>query len=222
EPFFWKDGEYNLDDIIEFSEKLGFFRVVVCTNGTFPLQSKASYLWVSLDGQPAQHNTIRGRIYDDVLNNLNNSNHRGIYVNFTVSAVNAWNFEQAAAQIFDIKNVRGIFFHLFTPYLGSNKAMILDEKTKRSVIDKLIRIKRRHPFRVVNTFDGLKYLKRDKWRRPVWSSITINQGQLGLCCCRKGIYDETVCKECGCSPAVESFVLQEAKPAAIIENLRFL
>ena len=222
EPFLWKDAEYNLDDVVDFAKRLGFFKIVICTNGTFSLQSKADYLWVSLDGQAAQHNLIRGRIYDDVLNNLNKSNHRGIYINFTVSAVNIENFEQATARVFNIKNVRGVFFHLFTPYLGSDRALALDEKSKRSIIDKLIKIKRKHPFRVVNTFVGLKYLKNDKWRRPVWSSITINQGQLGLCCCRKGIYDETVCKQCGCSPAVESFVLQEAKPAAIIENLRFL
>lgn len=100
--------------------------------------------------------------------------------------------------------------------------LVINETQRTIVIEKLMKIKRKHPFKVVNTFDGLKYLKNNQWRRPVWSSITINQGQMGLCCCRKGIYDESVCEQCGCSPAVESFVLQEFKPTAIIENLRFL
>lgn len=222
EPFLWRDAEYNLDNVVEFAKELGFFRIVVCTNGTFPLESKADYLWVSLDGEASQHNVIRGNIYDIVLNNLKNSRHKGIYINFTISALNLENFEHAAMQIFNIKSVKGIFFHIFTPYIGSDMSLAIDEKLRSIVVEKLIKIKRKHPFKVVNTFDGLRYLKNSQWKRPVWSSITINQGQVGLCCCRKGIYNESVCSQCGCSPAVESFVLQEAKPAAVIENLRFL
>ena len=40
--------------------------------------------------------------------------------------------------------------------------------------------------------------------------------------CRKGIYDEDVCSHCGCSPAVETWILQKAIPLAVIENFRFL
>ncbi|MCK9573413.1 MAG: radical SAM protein [Candidatus Omnitrophica bacterium] len=222
EPFLWNDAKYNLDSIVKFAKALGFFRIVVCTNGTFQLESKADYLWVSLDGEAAEHNTIRGNVYTCVLDNLKKSGHKGIYINFTISALNFKTFEQSAAQIFKIKNIKGIFFHIFTPYLGSDNSLILGKEQRNVMIEKLMKIKSKHPFRVVNTFDGLKYLKNNKWKRPVWSSITVNQGQVGLCCCRKGIYDESVCSRCGCSPAVESFVLQEFKIAAVIENLRFL
>lgn len=222
EPFLWQDNQHQLDDVIRFAKELGFFRIVVCTNGTFELASQADYLWVSVDGEALEHNKIRGEIYNDVLGNVAKSSHQGIYVNFTISSFNTENFEKAAQEMFKIKNIKGIFFHLFTPYLGSDIRLILDETQRKAVLKKLIRMKCKHPFKMVNTFDGLKFLENNQWERPVWSSATINQGEIGPCCCRKGIYDESVCRQCGCSPAVESYVLQELKPMAIIENLRFL
>ncbi len=222
EPFLWHDARLCLEDVIGFAKKLGFFRVVVCTNGTFELESKADYLWVSLDGEVAEHNVIRGDIYNNVLGNLRKSDHKGVYINFTVSTLNFKNFERSAEEIFRIKNVKGIFFHIFTPYIGADGRLVLDETQRKAVMETLMKIKRKHPVKTVNTFDGLKCLKSNRWERPIWSSVTVNQGEVGPCCCRRGIYDEFVCRQCGCSPAVESFVLQELKPMAVIENLRFL
>ena len=222
EPFLWRDGEYVLDHVISFARELGFFRIVVCTNGTFELESKADFLWVSLDGEQDKHNVVRGDIHEDVLKNILKSKHKGIFINFTLSSLNLEGFEKAAEKIFEIKNVRGIFFHLFTPYLGSDKGLILSEEERGVAMRALKKIKLKYPLKTVNTFDGLKLLENKQWKRPIWSSMTINQGALGFCCCRKGIYDENVCAQCGCSPAVESYVLQELKPVAILENLRFL
>lgn len=222
EPFLWQDGEHALDDVITFAKRLGFFRIVVCTNGTFALKSKADFLWVSLDGEQVKHNALRGDIHDAVVKNILESQHKGIFINFTVSNLNRDGFEKGVEKIFEMKNIRGIFFHLFTPYLGSNRSLVLSEIERKEAVDILKKIKSRHPLRTVNTFDGLKLLENNQWERPLWSSITINQGELGPCCCRKGIYDENVCAQCGCSPAVESYVLQELKPVALLENLRFL
>ena len=222
EPFLWRDGERALNDVVSFAKKLGFFRIVVCTNGTFELESKADFLWVSLDGEEGDHNAMRGDIYGDVYKNILKSQHKGIFINFTVSSLNLEGFEKSAEKIFGIKNIRGVFFHLFTPYFGSDKDLILSEEKRRKVTRILRKIKLKHPLRTVNTFDGLKLLENKQWKRPIWSSMTINQGELGLCCCRKGIYDENICAQCGCSPAIESYVLQELKPVAILENLRFL
>ena len=83
-------------------------------------------------------------------------------------------------------------------------------------------LKQRHPFKIVNSFDGLRLLGNDKWERPVWSSIVVNDGQLSPCCCRAGISDAEVCRNCGCSPAVETYALQNARPFAVLEWLRFM
>ena len=222
EPFLWWNNNYTIDDAVEYAKKLGFFRVVICTNGTFKLESKADYLWVSLDGFPEEHKVIRGDVYSQVVKNITSSSHHGIYINFTISKINFHNLENSAEYIFNLKNVKGILFHIFTPYIGSNKNLALNSDERSYSIDKLYKIKKRHPIRVSNTFSGIRTLQKDNWIRPIWSSITINQGEVGPCCCRKGIYNEDVCRNCGCTPAIETWVLERLSPLAIIENLRFL
>jgi MoaA/NifB/PqqE/SkfB family radical SAM enzyme len=222
EPFLWRDGSYGLNDIVRYSKSLGFFRIVVCTNGTFKLNSDADYLWVSLDGLPKEHNTIRGMIYEKVLNNICISTHKNIYINLTISKVNLPDLESSVEDILKMKNIRGILLHLFTPYIGLDKTIMLNKQEKKEAINKMNKIKGKHPLKVSNTFDGIKMLKKNNWKRPIQSSIVINQGEIGLCCCRKGIYDTEVCQECGCSPAVETLVLEQLKPLTILENLRFL
>jgi len=222
EPFLWKNNKYSLEDVVRYAKKIGFFRVVICTNGTLGLNSSADYLWVSLDGFVEEHNYIRGDIYEKVIKNIVLSNHKNIFINFTISKINHEKFEVAAKNILRIKNVRGIFFHLFTPYIGSDMNLKLDRKERKIVLDKLHSFKKKYFLKVINTFAGIKALKENNWERNSWSSVTMSQGKLSFCCCRNGIYNKETCDNCGCSPAVESWVLQRIKLGAVIENFRFL
>ena len=222
EPFIWSDNDITIDDVVRYAKNTGFYRVVICTNGFFNLSSQADYLWVSLDGFIDEHNIIRGKSYDTILNNINNSNHKAIYINFTVSKYNYANFEASVENILTIPNIKGVFVHLFTPYINSDKTLLLDEAEKINALKRLKKLKRKHFLKIVNSFDGIKAMIANKWERPIKTSITINRGEISYCCCRKGIYDSTVCNLCGCSPAVETWVLERLKPVAIVENLRFL
>ena len=222
EPFLWSDAEHQLNDVIAFAKKKGFFRVLMCTNGTFPLESKADSLWVSLDGSSAEHDSIRGSVYDKILDNIQSSSHKQIYINYTVSTLNCHNLEASVNAMLRIKGIKGVFFHLFIPYVGADASLALKDGQRENVVKTLFRLKKKHPFKIVNTFDALKCLLRNSWERPLWSSITISQGEENICCCRKGLHDEETCKQCGGGPATESFVLQAVKPLAILENLRFL
>jgi len=222
EPFCWKDKTFGIEDIVQYAKRKGFFRVVICTNGTYALKSSADYLWVSLDGFPGEHNDIRGDIYERVVSNIKNSRHKKIYINFTISTINQSNFDVSAEEILKIKEIKGILFHLYTPYLGADKTLTLEKDERVKAIKKLWEIKKKHPVRISNTFSGISALKKDNWQRPLWGSVTINQGRLTTCCCREGIYNENVCQNCGCTPAVETWVLQTLSPSAMIENLRFL
>ena len=223
EPMIWNDDLGNtVEDVVDFANSLGFFRTVICTNGTISLESSADYLLVSLDGFEIDHNKIRGTVFSKVLKNITESSHRGIYINFTISSNNWKSFSESAEEILSIKNVNGILFHLFTPYTGCDESLLLEPEQRQNVLQKLLNFKCRHPIKTFNTFAGISELRRDRWERPIWASVTINQGQITECCCRDGIYDESVCRRCGCSPAVETWVLQQLKMTAMIENLRYL
>ena len=67
EPYLWSDANKNLEDLVEYAQKLGYFRILVCTNGTFKLESNADYLWVSIDGLPREHNMYEGKGFMSVL-----------------------------------------------------------------------------------------------------------------------------------------------------------
>ena len=225
EPFLWGDGAgQNLWHVVDYAKRLGFFRVVICTNGTVELRSRADYLWVSVDGVPSEHDNLRGSgVYNRILRNIQKSEHPRIYVNYTISRANITAFEQASVQLLQHDKIKGILYHLFTPYVGlENSDLTLSDEDKKGVIRKIIAMKKRHPLRISNTFDGLNALLGGDWERPTWASIVINDGELTQCCCRRVIRNQRVCRECGCTPAVETWVLQQMKPLAVIENLRFL
>jgi MoaA/NifB/PqqE/SkfB family radical SAM enzyme len=223
EPFLWRDASgAGLEDVVALARRVGFFRTVVCTNGTFPLESSADYLWVSLDGSPEEHEAIRGDCFSRVKANIESSGHRRVYINLTISSNNWQDVEQAAEGVLAIRNVRGILFHLFTPYRGADESLSLGEEARRRTLEAVRRVKWKHPLRVFNTFAGIRALADDTWERPVWGSVTVDRGEVGVCCCRKGIYDAGTCRGCGCSPAVETWVLQSLDPVAVLENLRYL
>lgn len=225
EPFLWRDSDgHTLWHVVEYAQQLGFFRTIVCTNGTIELNSQADYLWVSIDGVPSDHDSLRGSgSYRKIVNNILRSRHHRIYVNYTISNANLMKFETAIADILRYKKVKGILFHFFTPYVGLDKSdLTLTKKSKKKAIEIILAIKKRNPLRISNTFAGLRALSNDDWQRPTWGSVVINDGELTECCCRRAIQSPRVCRDCGCAPAVETWVLQKLKPTALLENLRFL
>ena len=197
EPFLWRDGAADLEQVVRHARRRGFFRVVICTNGTLALESSADYLWVSLDGEPRVHDGIRGEVFQRVWRNIRHSSHPRIYVNYTASRLNHHNLEQAFERMLRCPQIRGVMFHLFTPVMGSDD-LALEGRQRREVVGRLLRLKRRHPLAVTNTFDGLAALRDNNWQRPVWSASVINQGDVTPCCCRRGIYNEQTCRLCGC------------------------
>ncbi len=165
---------------------------------------------------------MRGEVYDRVISQIARSRHPRININFTISKENVDQLSVSAEHMLHLPNVRGILFHIFTPYLGADKDLALDADQRKPALDTLRRLKRRHPLKLMNTFDGLRLLRSNRWERPAWSSIVVNDGRPSPCCCRAGIGDEDVCRSCRCSPAVETFALQTARPLVALEWLRFL
>jgi MoaA/NifB/PqqE/SkfB family radical SAM enzyme len=222
EPFVWTDRERDLGSVVAEARRLGFFRIVVCTNGLHELRSDADYLWVSLDGVAVDHRSLRGRGPRAVIDNVATSSHRRIYANLTVTTLNMDRIREGATAVLSTPNVRGVLFHLFTPYIGADPQLRLSPPQRHRALQEIRRVKRRHPLRVTNTFAGLKAMERNTWPRPLWSGVVSCEGRLSPCCCRAGIADERTCRECGCSPAAETWVLERLRLSAILENLRHL
>jgi hypothetical protein len=47
EPFLWRDKRHGIEDIVEYAHGIGFFTVIIYTNGTLPLDTTADTVFVS-------------------------------------------------------------------------------------------------------------------------------------------------------------------------------
>lgn len=71
EPLLWHDGQRTLRDVVAEARAIGFYWVVIVTNGTRGLDlPEADLVLVSLDGTREHHDAIRGRTYETVLANI--------------------------------------------------------------------------------------------------------------------------------------------------------
>ena len=71
ETFLWHDGARTVRDLVVEAKKMGFLLVNVVTNGTFPIDlPEADLILLSLDGDRARHNAIRGDTYDTIMEHV--------------------------------------------------------------------------------------------------------------------------------------------------------
>ena len=115
EPLLWRDGRYNLHDLIDYAKRR-FPRVAVTTNGTFPLDVPADILWVSIDGLKESHDRLRSHSFDQVWSNLRASRHGRLFVHFTINRENRHDIRPLLKKLKDITAFGGMTIQLFYPY----------------------------------------------------------------------------------------------------------
>jgi len=207
EPFLYKDKSKNLEDIIKAAKEIGFYKVLLCTNGTFPISTSADYVWVSIDGNKELHDKIRGNTYDKIMKNILESKHKKIYVNFTISKLNYISLEKSVEQVLSNSDIKGILFHFFIPYIHSDN-ISLNTQIKNVVIKKIFSLKEKYGKKICNTSCALNYLKNENWVKPVWGSLIIYNGKISPCCCRSEIVNKKICENCLSTPASETYAVQ--------------
>jgi MoaA/NifB/PqqE/SkfB family radical SAM enzyme len=140
EPFLWKDGAYSMEDIVRYARDKGYYAVVIYTNGTKPLESAASKIFVSVDGLKDTHDELRGKTFEKIFEHIRESSHPSIYINYTINSVNKDDIEGFCDYVDKIPQIRGVFFYFHTPYYGYDE-LYLDTKRKNEILEKLISLK---------------------------------------------------------------------------------
>ncbi|MFP4403455.1 MAG: radical SAM protein [Candidatus Woesearchaeota archaeon] len=219
EPFLYKYNEKNIEDIIKLAKQIGFYKILLCTNGTIPINTLADYVWVSLDGNKKTHNSIRGNTFDKILNNIKKSKHKKIFINFTISQLNYKDFGIYVKDILFRKKIKGILFHFFIPYINSSNIEIYEE-LKNNIIKEIFILKKKYGKKICNTKSALNYLKNGNWQKPVWGSLIIYNGKISSCCCRSEIVNSNICNCCLSTPAVETYNVQNINFRSLLEILR--
>ncbi|MCL5036806.1 MAG: radical SAM protein, partial [Chloroflexi bacterium] len=114
EPFLWGDGNYKLEDVIQLARKIGFHLVSIYTNGTFPINVSTDSVFVSIDGLKETTNDLRGNginIYDRIIENIKESNHPNIIINYTINSRNQSEIEDFCEEISKIDQIKESFFY---------------------------------------------------------------------------------------------------------------
>lgn len=215
EPRMWRDGEKELNDVIAYARKLGFFRVAVATNGTQPLDFDADLIWVSVDGLPETHNAIRKQdIFQDIEKNLRNSKHPSIFANLSINTLNVQDVEAVIRYINGDSPFKAVSVNFHTPYPGvEHLCLPLEERAK--VIDLVLALKK-SGLKVLNSSAALLELRAAKHKRPSTMIEMVDHGQHHICCFGR---DPKVCERCGYGIIAELSATAHLRPSAIMHAM---
>lgn len=216
EPFLWKDNSHQMEDVVNYAQKKGYYTVIIYTNGLQTLESKADTIFVSIDGLQKTHDYLRGKSFDKIIANINNSNHKSIYVNYTINSVNKDEISDFCEFINTTPKINGTFFYFHTPYYGFDE-LYLDLNTKKDILENLIELKRK--YKILNSTAGLKSAIRNDWKRNLEICQVYENGKYFKCCRESN--NGKVCNECGYLSYAEIDQTLKLKPGAIFNALKY-
>lgn len=213
EPLLWRDGRYHLCDLIDHAKK-SFFRVAVTTNGTFPLNTQADILWVSLDGLKESQDRLRSGSFDEVWSNLQASRHGRLLVHFTINRENRHDIRPLLEQLKNIRAFGGMTVQLFYPYGQGETPLTLSDGERKAVLEEVIEMKRQG-FPILNSSGRLRAMIRNDWR--CHDDILVNVDPDGTI--TRGCYVKSRgmihCRACGFSAVSEASGALDLLPGSL-------
>ena len=119
-------------DLVVEAKKMGFLLVNVVTNGTFPIDlPEADLILLSLDGDRARHNAIRGDTYDTIMEHVEHATSDNICFYMAINQINKGAVRDVCLAAQETKNVRAVSFNFHTPYPDTRElALTREEKAE--------------------------------------------------------------------------------------------
>jgi MoaA/NifB/PqqE/SkfB family radical SAM enzyme len=216
EPFLWHDGQYGLDDVIDYAHRLGYLTVVIYTNGTFPILTRADTVFVSIDGLRGTHDALRGKSFDRILGNIQASPHPSLFINYTINNLNKDELRMFCEYVEGMKRIRGAFFYFHTPYYG-NDPLYIEPDERRRILREILDL-RKH-YRILNSRAGLLSALRNDWERPMNVCSVYESGAIYECC--RYSEDPELCRQCGYLSYAEIDQTLKLKPSAVFNALKY-
>jgi MoaA/NifB/PqqE/SkfB family radical SAM enzyme len=173
-------------------------------------------VFVSVDGLRATHDALRGVSFDRIMSNIQASPHASLFINFTVNSRNKDEICAFCDHVDGVRNIRGVFFYLHTPYYGHD-ALELGPGERQRVLHELLTLRRSH--RILNSRAGLQSALRNDWARPMDVCSVYEQGTVYECCRYEG--DPELCRQCGYLSYAEIDQVLRLKPSAITNALKY-
>ncbi len=217
ETFLWEDSGKTLRDLVAEAKRMGFLIVNVVTNGTFPLDlPEADLILLSLDGDRARHNAIRGDTYDLVFQNIRRATADNICFYMAINQINKDTIEDVCIAARDTEHVRAVSFNFHTPYPDTEAlALSVEEKAACCQVISCM-MDRGAP--VFNLKSAFPYLIKNQFPTPCHQCVVMENGKLSTC--GRCIEVPGLCERCGYFFVAEYTLLFRGKPRIILEMLR--
>jgi MoaA/NifB/PqqE/SkfB family radical SAM enzyme len=194
ETFMWQDGEKDLRDLVVEAKQMGFLIVNTVTNGTFPIDlPEADLILLSLDGDRARHNEIRGDTYDLIMQNIENATANNICFYMAINKINQTTIEDVGMAAQRLKNVRAVSFNFHTPYPDTRELALTKEEKRNccAAISKMMD----SGMPVFNLKSAFPYLIENSFPTPCHQCVVTENGKLSIC--GRCIEVEGLCEKCG-------------------------
>jgi len=216
EPFLWKDNNYNIEDIVNYSHKKGYHTVVIYTNGTHPLKTSADMVFVSVDGLREKNDYLRGKSFDRIMKNIRKSVHPSLYINYTINQHNKSDIRDFCEFINGINQIKGVFFYFHTPYYGYDELYISFEE-KNEITRQILSYTGK--YKILNSRAGLNSAIKNDWERPLDICRVYEEGEMYTCCRYND--DPELCRQCGYLSYAEIYQTLKFRPSAILNALKY-
>ncbi|MBR4136015.1 MAG: radical SAM protein [Bacteroidales bacterium] len=219
EPTLWRDGDRNLNDLIDLAKEIGFFTSTVTTNAQRPFGwLKANSIWVSMDGIHEYHDAVRGQgTFDKLIEHVQDSGHKALSANMVIDSNNYVNVADTLEFVKQTPAFQSIAFNFYTPaFQKEDDPLVLDWDKRREVIDYLIAQKKAGA-PIMNSCSGLKKMKDLKFKKVCWMCNYILPDGTRLNECVGKSYN--VCDQCGFCMAGEMRSVMNFCPDTLLSGL---
>jgi MoaA/NifB/PqqE/SkfB family radical SAM enzyme len=216
ETLLWEDQGKDVRDLIKKAKEIGFYLVNIVTNGTIDLDlPEADVVFLSIDGDLATHNLIRGDTYSLIMDNLDLAKNSNICIYMAINRLNYREIEQVGQLARDHPHINSISFNFHTPYQGTEH-LALNREEKIEAVEKIKQmIKGDIP--VFNLYTALDVYLSEDWARPCYQCLVSENNKRYIC--GRCVEVDGLCRHCGYLFAVEFSLLFKGNLRIIREML---
>ena len=218
EPMLWRDGEKDINHLIDLAKSIGFFSTTVTTNAQLPFgHCKSDSMWISMDGLGQFHDMIRGNgSFEKLEENIKKANYTSLYVNMVVNILNYVNVKETLQYVQSSPYIKKIAFNFHTPYQGTEDLFLPWEK-REETIDLILKMKKKG-YPVMNSVSGLKMMKKNNFPKYCWiTNFILADGTRLTECPGKSA---GICDLCGLCMSGEMYSIFTFKPDTVLAGLK--
>lgn len=218
EPFLWRDGERDVNDLCRLAKSIGFYSCTITTNAQMPFDgSVADSIWVSLDGVGEYHERVRGRgTFARLEKNIASCGCRHLSANMAINSLNCDNVAQTIEYVASNPAFRSISLNFHTPFPGTEDLEVPHDR-RVETIDMIISYKKKG-YPIMNSVSGLRKMKDNDFVMRCWmTNFIFADGTRSPRCIG---YEQGICAKCGFCMAGEESAVMELRPDTILSGLR--